>query len=382
MFGVVGVALLQTNKDGRLALHHQLFTNFKKFLQQPEYIAITLFFWLVLLSGVLTEDYDYWWERLRLKAPFLVLPFIFYQLPKLSKRQYHHIFYFLVLSLVITCCGIGINYGLHFDEINQAIKEGRSIPTPRNHIRFSLILALGIISGGYLYFKRYFYKYQWERQLLLGSIIFLFLFIHVLSVRSGLLALYATLFVLLIRFILIEKKYILGISGILLLTALPFIAYHTVPSFQKKISYALWDLKMYKEGKGDTYSDSGRLISLQIGLKIGNAYPIMGVGAGNLRQVVKEIYKKDYPNLKEPKMPHNQWVSVYAGTGIIGLLIFGWAFFLPLLYRNNYHHPLFLGFYAIIFTSLMMENTLENSIGIGFFCFFLLLLLNYKNAET
>lgn len=401
MFGLVSIALLQTKENGRLQLHTQLTTNFKKFLRQPAYLAVTLFFWVVFLSGWQTIDYDYWGERLRLKVPFLVLPFILYQLretlgehlsragnyggtgsyPVTWEQFYQRIFYFLLLLLTVTCIGIGINYLLHFEEINLAIKQGRAIPTPRNHIRFSLILAIGIIGGGYLYFEKYTCRYAWERRFILGCTIFLFLFIHVLSVRSGLLALYVALFALLIRFILLEKKYLLGIAGIGILATLPVVAYYTVPSFQKKISYAVWDLQMYREGKGANYSDAGRLISLQIGWELVQRDPLVGVGAGNLRQAVKEIYRTQFPNLQEPKMPHNQWLSVLAGTGIIGLLIFMIAFFLPLFYRRNYYDPLFLGFYAIIFTSLLMENTLENAIGIGLYCFFTLLLLNKKQLN-
>ncbi|MFK7933817.1 MAG: O-antigen ligase family protein [Saprospiraceae bacterium] len=396
MFGLVSVAVLQTNERGRLRLHTQLVPNFKKFLRQPEYLAVTLFFWVVFLSGWQTIDYDYWGERLRLKVPFLVLPFIFYQLREsllvswslrvtssLKEREqfYYRILYFLLLLLTVTCIGIGINYLLHFEEINAAIKQGRSIPTPRNHIRFSLILAIGITGSGYLYLKKYVYRYAWERRLILGCTIFLFLFIHVLSVRSGLLALYVALFALLVRFISIEKKYLVGMAGIIALTALPVVAYYTVPSFQKKISYAVWDLQMYQKGESANYSDAGRLVSLQIGWELAQRQPLVGVGAGNLRQEIKEIYRTQFPDLTEPKMPHNQWLSVFAGTGIVGLLIFGVGFFLPLFYEKNYQNPLFLGFYAIIFTSLMMENTLENSMGIGLYAFFLLLLLNYLQEK-
>ena len=96
MFGLVGVALLAT-RGGRWQLHPQLAANCKKFLHRPDYLAVTLFFWLVLLSGIMTEDYGYWFERLRLKVPFLVLPFIFYQLPRLKTQQYYQ------LALIAFC---------------------------------------------------------------------------------------------------------------------------------------------------------------------------------------------------------------------------------------------------------------------------------------
>ncbi|MEL7020442.1 MAG: O-antigen ligase family protein, partial [Bacteroidota bacterium] len=338
---------------------------------------------------------DYWMERLRLKLPFLLLPFAFYQLHNIIQKhnighrygQSHHSFYdgvlyVLLLLMTVSCIGIGVHYWLNFEEINLAIQQGRAIPTPRNHIRFSLLLAISIISGGYLYAKKYIYRFDWERTLIACCTTFLFIFIHILSVRSGLLALYMALFALLVRFILIKKRYWIGLAGIVALTALPVASYYIVPSFQKKINYAVWDLRTYYAGKGANNSDSGRLVSLQVGWELAQRNMLVGVGAGNLRREVKNIYRQQFPAVTEPKMPHNQWVSVLAGTGILGIIIFGIAFFVPFFYNAHYRQPLFLGYYIIVFTSLLMENTLENSMGIGLYCFFTLLFLNlqYENS--
>jgi hypothetical protein len=73
-------------------------------------------------------------------------------------------------------------------------------------------------------------------------------------------------------------------------------------------------------------------------------------------------------------------LSHYAGTGIIGVLLFAFAFFFPLLYQKNYRNPLFLALHAIIFMSFMMENTVENNFGISLYLFFLLMGVNYLNG--
>ena len=89
-----------------------------------------------------------------------------------------------------------------------------------------------------------------------------------------------------------------------------------------------------------------------------------------------------YPEVKERKMPHNQFVYVYAGTGIIGLLGFLFALFYPLLYKKAYREPIFFAFYIIVLASFIVENTIENSLGAGFFAFFLLLGLNYWSGKV
>ncbi|MCP3932088.1 MAG: O-antigen ligase family protein [Bacteroidetes bacterium] len=381
MLTAVSVFHIEISPRFRFGLHPAMIANVRSFLKNKAFLVITIYFFIVLLSGVMTYDFDYWLERLRLKLPFLLLPFVFVSIPSFSRRQYFGLLYFLVVVLVISCIGIGVNYWMYFEEINQLILQGQVIPTPRNHIRFSLILALGIVAGFYLYQKNFSWKYAWERKLLFGMTTFLFLFIHVLSVRSGLMALYAAIFVLCLSFIYQTRRYLMGGLILLSLLLLPFLAYKTIPSFKSKIDYVRYDLKMYKEGKGGIYSDSGRITSLKAGLKIAKKSPLFGVGAGNLQQEVLKIYASDYPEIPEPKKPHNQLLSVFAGMGIIGLLLFLFAFFYPLYHQKNYRDSLFLAFHVIVFSSFMTENTIENSIGIGFFAFFLLLGLNYLEGQ-
>ena len=99
-------------------------------------------------------------------------------------------------------------------------------------------------------------------------------------------------------------------------------------------------------------------------------------------------------------MPHNQFISVYAGTGLIGLAIFLFALSYPLYWvllqvrGSPQHNPgldpsgtslgnaLFLGFHIIILASFMVENTIENSMGVGIYAFYLLLWLQVQAIPT
>ncbi len=155
------------------------------------------------------------------------------------------------------------------------------------------------------------------------------------------------------------------------------MAYFTVPSFKLKIDYAVWDYKQFVQGMGSHYPDSERLVSMQVGLQIGNEHPLFGVGAGDLDQSVKSVYQSQYAGKYNFRMPHNQLLTVYAGTGALGLAVFLWAFFFPVFYKKNYRNPLFLSFHAIVFMSFLMESTIENNFGVSLYLFFLLIGLNY-----
>lgn len=369
----------------------------------------------------MTEDWDYWSNRLLMKLPFLVLPIIFCGLPKLSQRDYWGLLYFLVFALTLTCIGIGLNYGLHFEEINTIMQQGRPMPTPRNHIRFSLILALGVVAAFLLYQVRFYFKYQWESKILLAAAIFLFLMIHLLSVRSGLAALYLAIFILAIRYVWQTGRYGVGLAVGLGLLLIPIIAYHSIPSFQAKVAYVRYEFWIRENNLSGNYSDLWRIISLRMGMEIGNESPIVGVGAGNLRQEVKARYAAQYPEMEQIRMPHNQLISVYAGTGLVGLSVFLFAFFYPffspkvksrksvarsqevrkenqasaipldistprpttygLQTSQDKAFNLFLAFHVIVFASFMVENTIENSIGVGFYAFYLLLSLQHSTLH-
>lgn len=397
--GMIGLAALFTfsidgTARGWIRFHPHFLRNFRNFSRSRVHLVITFIFWIIFISGVMTEDWDYWTNRLIMKLPFLVLPIIFCGLPPLSLKQYWGLLYFLVFALTVTCIGIGINYLLHFEEINTLMKQGRPMPTPRNHIRFSLILAIGNLAAFYLWRLGFKFKYDWEPKAILGAGIFLFVMIHLLSVRSGLAALYLAILGLGIRYAWQTGKYWIGLAVGLGLTILPLTAYYTIPSFQAKVAYVRYEFWIREHNLGGDYSDLWRILSLRMGMEIGNEHPLIGVGAGNLRQEVRARYAKEYPDIEHVRMPHNQFISTYAGTGLIGLAIFLFALGYPLywlLWRGrgssenegetlsldiSLGNTLFLGFHIIIFASFMVENTIENSMGVGIYIFYLLLWLH------
>src|SRR5690606_10673710 len=276
----------------------------------------------------------------------------------------------LIVLMFVSSVGVGINYLLNFEPITESINTGKVIPTPMNHIRFSLLLAFSILAGGHLWREKFFLKYKWEHYLIGFIVVFLFVFIHVLSVRSGLFVLYVSIVFFSIRHIYMTRQFALGLAIIVGLLLMPVIAYHTIESFQAKVDYARRDFSMYIKGKGKNYSDSERIFSFQAGLSIGNKSPLFGVGVGDLKKEVEAYYKENAVDISMPKMPHNQFISVFAGAGLIGLVAFCFAFFYPLVYNKNYKDGLFASFHLIVFLSFMVENTIETAIGVAFYVFF------------
>lgn len=383
MIAFIVLALIDWKKEPKLSisLNPKLTELPKLLIANKSLSVITLFFFIVLMSGIYSEDMGYWLERLRIKLPFLFLPLSFVLLPKMNTKQYQLIHYFLLAIVTLSGIGVLLNFGLHYDAILENMSRGQAVPTPINHIRFSLLVAYSVLAGIYLLrnpMKTF--TQVLPKVLTITATFFLFVLIHLLAVRSGLAVLYMALGAMTLHYIWYSKKWAAGVSLLLILISLPVVAYFTVPSFRAKLYYMEHDWHQYRNGLADKHSDAERWISYEVALNIIRAHPIIGVGAGDLKKEVLAAYAVGYPKITHPKMPHNQFISVTAGTGLIGLGIFLVAFFTPLLTSRHFRDAHFLGFYVIIFFSFFIENTIENAIGVAFFLFPLLLWLQKRVA--
>jgi O-antigen ligase len=347
------------------------------------FAMIMLFFLIVFVSGFWSTSLSYWSEKSRIRLPFIVIPLAFAWLPAVPKRHYQSIFYGMLLLMSIVVSFVLINYIIDYERITATLLHGKNIPVPMNHIRFSLLLAFTIIAGTILYYEKFVWKYAWERKFILVLTAFLFIGIHILSVRSGITALYLTALFLGFRYYIVkEKEYKKGFSAIFMLMAFPIVAYLTMPSLQNKVEYARRDFNAFVEGKGSDFSDSERLGSILVGLDIGNRNPIIGCGYGDLWYEIQTTYARVFPLEKEYKLPHNQLVMTYAGLGIIGVIIFIFAFLYPIFYRKNYRDWYFLALHIIVFFSFLVEATLETQVGTALYTFFLGLGLNYNKGSN
>lgn len=379
VFAVFGVE--RRNNRWHLAVRHTLRANWQRLSHLPVFWWSMLPFFLVLLTAPYSSDFPQTVERLRIKLPFLVLPFALLAVPRFSRRDLQRLAYLLLGILSVVAIGVSIHYFLNLEAITAAVGRGKAVPVPSNHIRFSLTVALTILTGTTLLLHPTEFRTPAERWYTLATTLFLFGFAHLLAVRSGLAVLYVGLFMLLVGYIWRSRRWWLGAAMIVSLVALPYLAYRTVPSLQKKVDYALWDYGQYEQGTGKNYSDSERLTSLSIGWEVAQRHWLFGTGAGDLKRTIRAAYAAR-PGLPYSfRMPHNQFLIVLAGTGIFGLLLF-WGMLLVLIFGNKRYRQLpWLVFLTAIVLSFLVENTFENNFGISLYLLFLLVGLNYLEGK-
>lgn len=326
--------------------------------------------YLLLLAGIWqTEDWAYFTERLRIKVPLLALPLIWPGLPDFGRKERGWVFGGFALFMLVVLVGVVVNYGLHFAEIEEMIGQGQPMPVPRNHIRFSLLVAIATLLSVGAYRVRAWGGYKvW---LVVATL--LFISQHVLAVRSGLAGAYGGIGVLVLAFAWERGTWWPAIVGLIGLAALPVVAYVAVPSFRTKVQYARYEL-FQRDPSKDTheYSDEGRLTSLRIGIAVWQDNYWLGVGPGNLRQEMDVRYAEALPGT-EGKRPHNQFISALAGSGLLGGVVTLACVSLLAYVGLRRREPVFLAVWTVLFFSCLVENTLETSAGVTLFCLFLLL---------
>ena len=345
--------------------------SFKNLWQNRPLAILSLLLLVPAISIFWSEDLGYWLRVTRVRLPFLILPWAFANMPVLSDTAHKKVLYLLVWFMVLACLGVGINFMLHYDAVMEGLGRGQPIPVPRQHVRFSLVVATAIMSGAWLWRQRFYVRYTWERKALAGALVFLFLFIHILSVRGGLAVLYAALVISILWYVQQTKKWLAGVATLASLVVLLWAAMEVIPSLRQRVAYMKYDWERYKADDGQAYSDAARWVSLKVGYQIWLENPVLGTGAGDLMNEVKRVSAASFPEYAgSPKLPHNQWIHIMASTGIFGLLLSLFAFFAPVFLQRNYKGYLFVVFQIMAFVTFIIECTVENAIGVSWYLFY------------
>ncbi len=333
-----------------------------------ESIRITPFLWvfalfalMYLVSILYAGDVAAWWKLTHPTLAFLLVPMSFALLGPFSKKEYMLITLCLVVTALWSTIWVQVAYYSNYYVFSQSMGFGGSLPTPINHIRYSVVIALSMIICLAFCIENWKLRYRWERWAYGLAAAYLFYFLHVLSVRSGMMLAYAGIFILMIFYLQKLSRWMQAALLIGMIAA-PVIAYKTMPGFQLKVHYTLYDLGQFKAGTGANYSDSERWSSWQAGIALGNQHPFFGIGTGKFVSEMKAYYQNE---LKFDKWnrPHNQWINVFAIFGLTGLIIFCFILVYPMTFRDFWFPALFPTLYIVQLLSMIVEHPLDTEFG-------------------
>jgi O-antigen ligase len=210
------------------------------------------------------------------------------------------------------------------------------------------------------------------------TILLLLISLIMLQSRAGILGFVFLVIAWFLYFIIVERKYIIGVG---ILATLICIFFLVLMKFDR-YTYTVKFLKSTAEvGITGQTKEDGTAIRVWIwksALSAIEKHPILGIGPSNVREKLHDEYiKRDMKAASSMKLnAHNQFLETWLGLGIFGLFTLLAMLFAPLWIGIKKRDWLLVGFICLCSISFMFESMLETIAGIGFFAIFYTLLVS------
>lgn len=362
--GIITVAL-------GACLHPGFRRHGRSLFRMPMVIAFAALFLIPLISGLWSSDLAEWWQRCQVKLPLLVLPLAIPAWASLGERQRLWMEWIFVGVMAAGSAWSCWHYVQDMPAIHQGYLRAKLIRTPfeDDHIRFSWAVVIAIL----LLYRSITREIKPENGIRLALVIFFVIYLHILSAKTGLLALYlAALIVFLFRLAQARSKiWLLGL--LLLMAVIPFIAYKTLPTFRNRLQYVLYDYGLYSSGNFvQGQPDGARVLALKAGKAIVLQHPVAGLGFGDVWAATQQWYDIHYPNIQgqDRLYPGGEWMMYGCGAGLGAMLVFIGAMITPFFYRPLRNDGSWWALNACAALVMLYEVNLESQIGVLLFSFF------------
>jgi O-antigen ligase len=346
-------------------------------------LSASLFFIAFFLLFPFAENYKNALYQIWLKLPWLIIPLSIAAIKEIETNYVDFLVAALIFLVTISGAVVLINYYTNYTYYTEQIAFAKHIPTPINHIRYSLMAAFSGIASLYYFIKNNTRVSKFDRIFFGISTIFLFALLHIISVRSGVVVYYAALIYLMVYFSIQYKKWWLIPLGLIFMATVPYLAYHNIKSFHNKIDYMMYDLEQMQKTDIGHNSDSRRMQSLQVGWALIKEKPLIGYGLGSIEQTTANYYETELAEVKEQnrKVPHNQFMFTSLEMGLFGLFFLLAAIAIPIVQSSLFRNPLYISFAIIFLLSCLVENTFESQLGTSIYLVFGSILLKRSENE-
>ena len=355
----------------------------RNYIKDRTMLWFSVSYLFLIFSFMYSSNTHYLLERLQIKLPFLLYALVWPSIGILSTQQIRVIIWGYLSVITLTVIGILANYALHFDAVNQMYLESKIMPGPISHIRFSLLVVFGIYLAYYFIKKELSFKPSVERNILFGVAIFLCIFLHIYSVRSGILTLYAMMALVLANHVWQSKNIKHLMVATTIIGCIGIGSFLLSPTMRNKLINTQQDVGVYQQDKDPNYNSlATRMVSYQTALTIFKENIWIGCGQGDLKDKNDELFRTNYPTIITPILPHNQFILYLAATGIIGLLLFTIGFTAPLWRKGGYKIEVIQVGFVILLIAFQFEPMIETQIGVICTLLFVLLPLQLNKQQS
>lgn len=345
----------------------------RQWLRMRTVISIGLLYVFLVLSGLYTTEFGVWRHEVYRKLPFLVVPLAFAVAAPLSARQKFGIGLLYVGLATLLAITTLRGYLVDPEEANRMINMGHNVPATTGifHIHFSLMLALAFFIA--LLMRSSPIAIPATRWGLLGCAIVIFVIMHVLAYRTGLLVLYVMLLFDMVGLVVLQRRFLLGLLTLLIIIGFPLLAYHSLDSVRERVETTIYDIDHYQtEQDINDFSASKRLFAWKTAVLVAREHPVLGVGMADVDNAM--LYQYTYYNFGlKPKnwaMTHNQYLEYAVGGGVVGLFLWLQVLFAPFLQPPLRRNPYVIHFLLMMSVANLVDSLLQMQIGFNMFVFF------------
>jgi len=305
------------------------------------------------------------WNKWLMRVPLLLIPLSLYW--RISYLLAVRFILLLALPLVWIDLASMLNYALHSKFYNQMVLESKPIPVYSlvYHIEFSVYQALLALSLLHVLLQKNQNTIgKMLRGFVMSCFIIVFVSLHVLSARTGLLMFWfgaAGLFWLRLKLLNLSRWKILGIAVLMM------VLVAVVPSLRNRIVNTVHDFTAVVYSKDLNHQSFGqRWEAWNAALNAAKVQPIVGHGLDHVHEAMSVAYNSKQSHLDELNRinPHNQFLEVAVQSGYLAAILLLVAFIWIAIQGYKKHNTKTLSIIVLsIAIAMCFESLLERQAG-------------------
>lgn len=345
--------------------------NFRQWSKAPwkwYELPLAIFYIVGAVSLLWTENHSAGLFDLEVKLSFIVFPIAFHLMGNFYTKHRKQ-----VESLYLIGCTVSVLVNIALALFSYIVDNDTSAFNYKylSHFQHTSYYAMFLCFGAIVVFRKIIgYENTMQLFLRLMQLIVFSVVVILLESRAGYLLL---LISYLIGLILLLKKRRQVLKWIFVaFVPLILIGYGFRSSIIQRVSEALATVENVNAGEVHATSSGIRLLIWKEAGKLIAEAPMLGVGAGDVRDELADTYLQEglLAAYEQKLNAHNQFVQVAIGLGMLGLLALAYLLGAGLIVGVRTKNLMFLSFLAFITVSFIFESMLETQAGVVFFAFF------------
>lgn len=349
-------------------------------IREPEKFHWRSFIWVLIipyLLSALSLLYSIDWKTgifvLDKKFPLFILPIVLGTIPRMERKQFERLMFVGIGSVLAAFifCLLAAVYRHVADIPGGFFWRELTDPLEQYHPGYlSLYINFLIAWLGIYLFEKWSTSGLKLKMLAGSAVIFLYLFLILLSSKIQLLNVALIALFLVFRFVsLLKLKWVVLSGVIVILVSVLFIRSKYV--WERFMHISTLDYQL--DAPVETFNElTIRFALAECSWQVIRANLMLGVGAGDVdHELEKVYYKYDYKfGYLDKQNPHNEYLSQWLATGLIGLLAFLLTIVIPGIKAVKGNEPAYTIFLLLFVVTFLFESVLERQKGIVLFSLF------------